>query len=164
MAVQPTTLEILEKADLPPKQARAIAQAIEIEIAAGHGALATRADLLGLQHGLESQLGALRHDHESQIGALRRDHESQLGAFRHDQETQFGAIRQELDAFRRDHASQLGAFKHDHELQFGALGSGLELKMAEHKSELVRWVFLCILGQSAMLLGVGYFLVSNILA
>jgi hypothetical protein len=152
IAMQAATLEILEKADLPPKQARAIAQAIEIEMAAGHGALATRADLLGLQHALESQLGALRHDHESK-----------LDAFRHDHESQFGALRQELGVFRRDHDSQLGAFKHDHESQFGALRSGLELKMAEHKSELVRWVFLCILGQSAMLLGVGYFLVSNIL-
>jgi hypothetical protein len=91
MPMHAATLEILEKADLPPKQARAIAQAIEIEVAAGHSTLATRADLLGTQH-------------------------------------------------------------------------GLELKMSEHKSELVRWVFLCILGQSATLLGVGYFLFSHLSA
>jgi hypothetical protein len=36
--------------------------------------------------------------------------------------------------------------------------------MAEHRSELVRWVFLCILGQTAMLLSVGYFLFSHISA
>ena len=96
MAMQAATLDILEKADLPPKQARAIAQAIELEVAAGHSGLVTRADLLGLQHNLETRL------------------------------------------------------------------SGLEVRMAEHKSELVRWVFLCILGQSAMLLGISYFLFSHI--
>jgi hypothetical protein len=100
MAMQAATLEILEKADLPPKQARAIAQAIELEVSAGHGTLATRADLLGLQHSMETQFAGTKHD--------------------------------------------------------------LELKMTEQKSGLVRWVFLCILGQSAMLLGVGYFLFSHL--
>jgi len=33
MAVQPASLEVLEKAAVPPAQARAIVQAIEIEIA-----------------------------------------------------------------------------------------------------------------------------------
>lgn len=100
MAMQAATLEILEKADLPPRQARAIAQAIELEVSAGHSALATRADFVGLQQGLETKLVGVKHD--------------------------------------------------------------LELKMSEHKSELVRWVFLCILGQSAMLLGVSYFLFGHL--
>jgi hypothetical protein len=56
MAMQAATLDILEKADLPPKQARAIAQAIELEISAGHSGLATHVDLLGLQHSLEARL------------------------------------------------------------------------------------------------------------
>lgn len=88
MSMQAATLEILEKDDLPPRQARAIAQAIELELAASHGALATRHDL--------------------------RD------------------LRNEL-----------------------------KVDMAEHKSELVRWVFLCILGQTAMLLGAGYFFLAQ---
>ncbi len=40
MAMQAITLEILEKADLPPRQARAIAHAIELEFSAAHSALA----------------------------------------------------------------------------------------------------------------------------
>jgi hypothetical protein len=113
MAMQAATLEILEKADLPLKQARAIAQAIELEVAAGHSVLATRADLLGFKHEVESQYGGLKQHLETMIVSTKHD---------------------------------------------------LELKMSDHKSELVRWVFVCMLGQTAMLLGVGYFLFSHIAA
>ena len=41
MAVQAASLEILEKAAVPPAQARAIVQAIEIEIAGAKDTLAT---------------------------------------------------------------------------------------------------------------------------
>lgn len=102
MTMQAATLEILEKADLPPRQARAIAQAIELEVSAGHTALATRQDLLVVKQELQ--------------------HEIQL-------------VKQEL-----------------------------RTNIAESRSEVVRWVFLCILGQSAMLLGIGYFLFSHITA
>jgi hypothetical protein len=46
MAVQPASLEVLEKAAVPPAQARAIVQAIEIEIAGAKDTLATKHDLL----------------------------------------------------------------------------------------------------------------------
>jgi hypothetical protein len=98
MAMQAATLEILEKADLPPRQARAIAQAIELEVSAGHTRLVTREDLLEVKH---------------EIQVLKQD-------------------------FRAN--------------------------IADSKSEIVRWVFLCILGQSAMLLGIGYFLFNHITA
>lgn len=98
--MQAATLEILENADLPPRQARAIAQAIELEMSAGHSALATRADLLAGQHGLEAKIDGFKHD--------------------------------------------------------------LELKIIETKSELVRRVFLCVLGQSAMFLGISYFLFGHL--
>ncbi|MBI4621856.1 MAG: hypothetical protein HY736_01385 [Verrucomicrobia bacterium] len=38
----------------------------------------------------------------------------------------------------------------------------LEVKLESVKSELVRWVFLCILGQTAVLLGAAYFFVSRV--
>ena len=109
MAMQAATLEILEKADLPPHQARAIAQAIELEVSAGHTSLATRQDLLEVKH---------------EIQVLRQDFQKDLQV-----------TKQELRA-----------------------------EIADSKSEVVRWVFLCILGQSAMLLGIGYFLFSHLTA
>jgi len=73
MAVQPASLEVLEKAAVPPAQARAIVQAIEIEIAGAKDTLATRQDMLILRHemaelrtGLRQEMGELRTE-------LRRD-------------------------------------------------------------------------------------------
>ena len=44
--MQAETLEVLEKAEIPAPHARAIARAIDIEIAASRQTLATRGDLL----------------------------------------------------------------------------------------------------------------------
>lgn len=109
MAMQAATLEILEKADLPPRQARAIAQAIELEVSAGHTSLVTRQDLLVVKHELQHEIGTVKQDLQ--------------------------LVKQEL-----------------------------RTEIADSKSDVVRWVFLCILGQSAMLLGIGYFLFSHITA
>ena len=116
MAMQAATLEILEKADLPPRQARAIAQAIELEVAAGHSSLATRQDLLVVKHELQHEMGTVRQDLQ--------------------------LVKQDLQLMKQE----------------------LRTEIAESKSEVVRWVFLCILGQSAMLLGIGYFLFSHVTA
>src|SRR6266513_568419 len=60
MAVQAASLEILEKADVPPAQARAIVQAMEIEIAGARDTLATKHDLLVLRNELSEKIGDLR--------------------------------------------------------------------------------------------------------
>jgi len=94
-AMQAASLEILEKAQVPAQQARAILQAIELELVAQHEVLATKHDI--------------------------------------------GLIRHSLDASRHD----------------------LELKIERLRSELVRWVFSCMLGQTAILLGAGYFFLEH---
>lgn len=50
MPVQHALLEVLEKAAVPPAQARAIVRAIEIEIAGASETLATKQDMLILRH------------------------------------------------------------------------------------------------------------------
>ena len=70
MAVQAASLEILEKAALPPAQARAIVQAIEIEIAGARDTLATKHDLLLLRHELELRLESLRGDLRAEMHAV----------------------------------------------------------------------------------------------
>jgi hypothetical protein len=69
MAVQPASLEVLEKAAVPPAQARAIVQAIEIEIAGAKDTLATKQDSLILRHDmaelraeLRAEMAELRHE------------------------------------------------------------------------------------------------------
>jgi hypothetical protein len=123
MPMQAETLEILEKTDLPPRQARAIAQAIELEVSAGHTSLATRQDLLGVKQDLL---------------AVKQD----LLGVKHELQHEIGTVKQDLQLVKQE----------------------LRTEIAESKSEVVRWVFLCILGQSAMLLGIGYFLFSHVTA
>ena len=60
MAVQAASLEILEKAAVPPAQARAIVQAIEIEIAGAKDTLATKQDILVLRHEFMEKLSEMR--------------------------------------------------------------------------------------------------------
>src|SRR5437763_14617158 len=63
MAVQAASLEILEKAAVPPAQARAIVQAIEIEIPGAKDTLATTPDVLILRH----EIVELRHEVEGKL-------------------------------------------------------------------------------------------------
>src|SRR5438876_10295613 len=69
MAVQAASLEILEKAAVPPAQARAIVQAIEIEIAGAKDTLATKQDILILRH----EIAELRTELRSEVTELRRE-------------------------------------------------------------------------------------------
>ena len=76
MAVQAASLEILEKAAVPPAQARAIVQAIEIEIeiAGAKDTLATKQDILILRH----EIAELRTELRSETTELRREVEGKL--------------------------------------------------------------------------------------
>jgi hypothetical protein len=85
MAVQAASLEILEKAAVPPAQARAIVQAIEIEIAGAKDTLATKQDVLILRHEiaelrteLRSEMTELRTELRSEMTGLRREVEGKL--------------------------------------------------------------------------------------
>ena len=59
--MQAASLEILEKADVPPAQARAIAQAIEIAIAGARHTLPTKHDV-PLRTGSRAEMTDLRAD------------------------------------------------------------------------------------------------------
>jgi hypothetical protein len=74
--VQPASLEVLEKAAVPPAQARAIVQAIEIEIAGAKDTLATRQDMLILRH----EMTELRAELRQEMGNLRHSVELKLAS------------------------------------------------------------------------------------
>ena len=83
MAVQAASLEILEKAAVPPAQARAIVQAIEIEIAGAKDTLATKQDVLILRH----EIVELRHEVEGKL-SQSEFHAAMTSSVRH----MYGAI------------------------------------------------------------------------
>jgi len=98
MAVQPASLEVLEKAAVPPAQARAIVQAIEIEIAGAKDTLATRQDMLILRHEmaelrteLRQEMGELRTELRQEMGELRTELRRDMMDLRHSFELRFAS-------------------------------------------------------------------------
>ena len=82
MAVQAASLEVLEKAAVPPAQARAIVQAIEIEIAGAKDTLATKPDILLLKQDillLKQDMLLLRHELTHEMAELRHEVGERLG-------------------------------------------------------------------------------------
>ena len=56
MSMQAESLEVLEKADLAPVQARAIVRAIEIELGSAKDTLATKQDLAQMRGDLRAEI------------------------------------------------------------------------------------------------------------
>jgi hypothetical protein len=65
--MQAESLEILEKADVAPAQARAIVRAIEIELAGAKDTLATKHDLLLLRQELRQEMAEMRGELRAEI-------------------------------------------------------------------------------------------------
>jgi SMC interacting uncharacterized protein involved in chromosome segregation len=80
-AMQAESLEVLEKADVAPAQARAIVRAIEIEIAGASDTLATKADVALLRQELRQEMSELRHEMSElrqEISELRLEFKADL--------------------------------------------------------------------------------------
>ncbi len=101
------SLEILGRSQLPPAQAHAILEVMEMEIAAGHESLASRVDLLDVKSALKVEIADLRAKFKTDIADLRAELHKVEGA-------------------------------------------------------LSRWVLTCMLGQTAVLAGLGYFVLEHL--
>lgn len=66
--MQAESLDVLERAELPPAQARAIVRAIEIELAGAEDRLATKHDVLQLRQ----EMGNLRVEIHAGMGGITR--------------------------------------------------------------------------------------------
>jgi hypothetical protein len=73
MAMQAESLEVLEKADVPSGQARAIVRAIEIEIAGAKDTLATKHDILVLRQEISDVRSGLRQEMAELRGELKAE-------------------------------------------------------------------------------------------
>lgn len=73
MPMQAESLEVLEKADVAPAQARAIVRAIEIELGGAKDTLATKHDLLLLRQDIHDDVEKLRREMADQRGELRAE-------------------------------------------------------------------------------------------
>jgi len=71
--MQAESLEVLENADVPPAQARAIVRAIEIEIGGAKDTLATKHDLLLLGSDVREVTAQLRQEMAGLRGELKAE-------------------------------------------------------------------------------------------
>ena len=123
MAMQAESLEVLEKANVPSGQARAIVRAIEIEIGgAARDALATKSDILLLRQETADMHRGLEVRIESSYGELGL----RLERFRGDLETKiensYGELGLRLERFRGDLETKIEAAARDNlRHMYGAL-------------------------------------------
>ena len=72
--MQAESLEVLEKADVPPAQARAIVRAIEIEIDGAKDTLATKQDI----HVLRGEMSQVRSELRQEMTELRGELKAEI--------------------------------------------------------------------------------------
>ena len=76
--MQAESLDVLEKAQVAPVQARAIVRAIEIEIAGAKDTLATKHDLALLRQDLRDEIAELRVEIKGDMATLETRLESKI--------------------------------------------------------------------------------------
>jgi predicted nucleic acid-binding Zn-ribbon protein len=140
MPMQAESLEVLEKANLPSAQARAIVRAIEIEIAGAADQLATKHDLFMLRHDLRLEITDLGVQLRKEIADLRDELRKEIADLREE-------LRKEIADLREELRKEIG---------------DLRAEMHRAISGLARQFYLAILGQTAVMLGFAYFLVTQL--
>jgi Skp family chaperone for outer membrane proteins len=114
--MQADSLEVLQKADVPPRQARAFVHAIEIEMI---GALST----LATKQGLETA----KQDLETKIGALS----SEMKVLRADLETKFRVVASDLKVLRADLDTKIESVRANLETKIGEVGGEVKVLRAD---------------------------------
>jgi hypothetical protein len=167
--VQAESLEVLEKADVPPAQARAIVRAIEIEIAGAKDTLATKHDILLHRQDAHqesaklrqemTQLGATLRGEMAELGAALRGEMAELGAALRGEMAELGAaLRGEMTGLRTDLARQTATLRGE----MSELRGQLQSEIHRSASSITRQMYTALLGQMAVLLGFAYFFATNI--
>ena len=151
MAVQPESLEVLEKADMAPTQARAIVRAIEIELASAKDVLATKHDFLDLGTRLRGEMTELRAELRGEISQFRTELRGEMAGLR----AELGGKTLELGA---QHRTEFAALRTDMAAWRGELRA--EIHAAVGNS--TRQMYMALLGQMAVLLGFAYFFATHV--
>ncbi len=136
--MQAASLEVLEKAQVPPAQARAIVRAIEIEISGYKDTLATKHDTLLLRH----EMGELRTELKGDMAHLRAEFKADMAQLR-------GEVRADMAQLRGEVRADIGDLRG--ELRAAVAG------MVTHGQ-----LYAAISAQTALLLGIAYFFVTHL--
>jgi hypothetical protein len=158
MPMQAESLEVLEKANVAPTQARAIVRAIEIEIAGAKDTLASKQDVLGLHQALDVLRAELRAEMTGLAAALRGEMTSQVAQLRGEMTGHAAQLRGEITT----HVAQLRG-------ELTTLGAAIRVELAEQIGALrkeisgvTRQMYVALLGQTAVMLGFFYFFITQL--
>jgi hypothetical protein len=164
--MQAASLEVLEKANVPAPQARAIVQAIENELTGARDTLATKQDLLELKMELKAEISGARTELENKITGLRAELKEGLAGLRAELKEALAGLRAE---FKQDIAALRAEFKEDIASLRGDLRSEFKSDIASLRADMYalaassnRQMYTALLGQMAVLLGIAYFFVSHL--
>jgi hypothetical protein len=147
MPVQPQSLDVLEKAGVPAPQARAIVQAIEIEIDGAQDAVATKHDVLRVRQEVEG----LRQELHQEVAGLRQELHQEVAGLRQELHQESAGLRKEMVEMR-----------HGLELKIEILRGELRSEIHASASSTTRQMYMALLGQMAVLLGIAYFFVTHV--
>jgi hypothetical protein len=130
MAVQVATLDILtERGHFEPEVARAIGGAIEMEINHAKDPLATRTELFEVRDNLKREFEDFRSEVKREFAAVRAEMAHEFAAVRAEFKTECSLIRAEI-----------------------------QVAAANTKTEMMRFMFSALVGQTALILGIMYFM------
>jgi hypothetical protein len=132
MDMQVAALDTLTtKGGFEPAAARAIGEAMDLQIARSYEDLATNQRLDETRVELKGDIAALEVKMESKIDSLRTELRADIAAF----EVKF---QSKIDSLRMELKCDIAA---------------LEVKMEKLKSDIVRWMFAAVVGQTAVMVG-----------
>ena len=156
--MQAESLEVLEGADVAPAQARAIVRAIEIEIAGAKDFLATKHDLLLQSQGIHQDMTRLR-DKMTNLETSLRDKMTNLETSLHDKMTSLDtSLRDEMRRLDKDLRAELAALRTDMADWRGELRGEIHATASSG----TRQMYMALLSQMAVLLGLAYFFVTHV--
>jgi hypothetical protein len=148
------TLDILtEKGGFNPAAARAIGEAIELEIARSRETSATKEDVSECRRSLRDEIEAQRAETDRNFATSRAELKEAISALRTELREGLGGLRTELK-------EDLGGLRAELKQNVSELRAEIKVSAQTTKAELIRWVFVVVMGQSAMLLGVLYFFIK----
>ena len=132
-------LDRLRAAGFDEPQARAMADGLDQAL---REEVATKSDIAALRVEFKSELGTLRGELgtvKGELGTLR----GELGALKNEFRSEMGALKSELRV-------EMGALKSELRGEMGALKGELLAAMKADKVDLLKWVVMLIVGQTAI--------------
>jgi F0F1-type ATP synthase membrane subunit b/b' len=135
MTLHATAVEILiEKGRFEPEVALGIAEAIEVSVVQSQFVTVPI---------LDARLHELRAELKSEISSLRAELKGEISSLRSE-------LKGEISSFKSELKGEMDSFKFEIRGEMKALKADVKAEIHAFKAELVRWVFVAMLGSVAL--------------